>query len=69
MSQHKTHVEQIQEELDELLDLYDKGNKLETLTYQRGLLSGWLSRIASTDNIVHQEIKNRLYQAKRKTRP
>jgi len=69
MSQHKTHIEQIREELDELLDLYNKGDKLETLIYQRGLLTGWLSRIASTDNIVYREIKDRLYHAKRKTPP
>ena len=65
----KTHLEEIQQEIDELLALCYKGDKLETLIYQRGLLSGWLARLASTDYIVHNEIKERLYNAKRKTSP
>jgi hypothetical protein len=65
----KTHIEEIEAELEELLDLYNRGDKLETLIYQRGLLSGWLARLASTDYIVHNEIKDRLEQAKRKTLP
>ncbi len=65
----KTHLEEIQKELDELLELCYKGEKMETLIYQRGLLSGWLARIASTDYIVRNEIKDRLYNAKRKTSP
>jgi hypothetical protein len=62
----KTHIEEIEAELEELLDLYNRGDKLETLLYQRGLLTGWLARLASTDYIVHNEIKDRLYNAKRK---
>jgi hypothetical protein len=65
----KTHIEEIEAELEELLDLYNRGDKLETLIYQRGLLSGWLARLAATDYIVHNEIKDRLEQAKRKTLP
>ena len=65
----KTHLEEIQIELDELLELCYKGEKMEKLIYQRGLLSGWLARIASTDYIVRTEIKERLYNAKRKTSP
>ena len=65
----KTHLEEIQQEIDELLELCYKGDKIEKLTYQRGLLSGWLARLASTDYIVHNEIKERLYNAKRKTSP
>ena len=65
----KTHIEEIEAELEELLNLYNRGDKLETLIYQRGLLSGWLARLASTDYIVHNEIKDRLEQAKRKTLP
>jgi hypothetical protein len=65
----KTHLEEIQKEIDELLELCYKGEKMETLIYQRGLLSGWLARLASTDYIVHNEIKDRLYNAKRKTSP
>ena len=65
----KTHLEEIQKELDELLELCYKGDKMESLIYQRGLLSGWLARLAATDYIVHNEIKERLYNAKRKTSP
>lgn len=65
----KTHLEEIQKEIDELLELCYKGDKMESLIYQRGLLSGWLARIASTDYIVRNEIKDRLYNAKRKTSP
>ena len=65
----KTHIEEIEAELAELLDLYSRGDKLDTLLYQRGLLTGWLARLAATDYIVHNEIKDRLEQAKRKTLP
>jgi hypothetical protein len=65
----KTHLEEIQQELDELLELCYTGDKTEKLIYQRGLLSGWLARLAATDYIVHNEIKDRLYNAKRKTSP
>lgn len=65
----KTHLEEIQKEIDELLELCYKGDKMESLIYQRGLLSGWLARLASTDYIVRNEIKERLYNAKRKTLP
>jgi hypothetical protein len=65
----KTRLEEIQQELDELLELSYKGDKMESLIYQRGLLSGWLARLASTDYIVHNEIRERLYNAKRKTQP
>ena len=63
----KTHLESVEEELEELLSLYSRGDKIETIVYQRGLLTGWLARIAATDYIVHQEIKDRLYNAKKKT--
>ena len=65
----KTHLEEVEAELEELLDFYRKESKLETLLYQRGLLSGWLARIASTDYIVLAEIRDRIEQAKRKTQP
>jgi hypothetical protein len=65
----KTHLESVEEELEELLSLYSRGDKIETIVYQRGLLTGWLARIAATDYIVHQEIKDRLYNAKKKTQP
>jgi hypothetical protein len=63
----KTHLELVEEELEELLSLYSRGDKIETIVYQRGLLTGWLARIAATDYIVHNEIKDRLYNAKKKT--
>jgi hypothetical protein len=63
----KTHLEKIEAELEELLSLYSRGDKMETVIYQRGLLTGWLARIAATDYIVYNEIKDRLYNAKKKT--
>lgn len=65
----KTHLEEVEAELEELLDFYKKESKLETLLYQRGLLSGWLARIAATDYIVLTEIRDRIEQAKKKTQP
>jgi hypothetical protein len=65
----KTHLEEIEAELEELLKLSAKDNKLETLIYQRGLLTGWLARLATTDYSIRQEIRDRLNFAKRKTLP
>ena len=65
----KTHLEEIHQELEELLSLCKKGDKIETLIYQRGLLTGWLARLATTDYIIHREIQDRLAEAKRKTQP
>ena len=50
------------DEINLLLDSYQLGTKEKTLIYQRGLLTGWLAKIASTDYIVRQELEARLEQ-------
>lgn len=58
----KTHQQQMIDKLDLLLDSYQLETKEKTLIYQRGLLTGWLAKIASTDYIVRQELEGRLEQ-------
>ena len=58
----KTHQQQMIDKLDLLLDSYQLETKEKTLIYQRGLLTGWLAKIASTDYIVRQELEARLEQ-------
>lgn len=58
----KTHQQQMIDEINLLLDSYRLGTKEKTLIYQRGLLTGWLAKIASTDYIVRQELEARLEQ-------
>ena len=66
MSHAKTQTEKKLEEINELLSYYDYPTKGETLAAQRGLLSGWLARIAATDYIVSNELEERLYLARQK---
>ena len=66
MVQSKTHI---QEKLAELLEHYSHATKGETLAAQRGLLQGWLARIAATDYIVANELNERLYLAKTGQKP
>ena len=58
--QPKTHQQQLVDEINQLLDSYKFSTKEKTLIYQRGLLTGWLARIASTDFIVRNELEARL---------
>ena len=58
----KTHQQQMIDEINLLLDSYQFDTKEKTLIYQRGLLTGWLAKIASTDYIVRQELEARLEQ-------
>jgi hypothetical protein len=58
----KTHQQQMIDEINLLLDSYQFDTKEKTLIYQRGLLTGWLAKIASTDFIVRQELEARLEQ-------
>lgn len=60
----RTYQQQMIEEINLLLDSYQLGTKEKTLIYQRGLLTGWLAKIASTDYIVRQELEARLEQRK-----
>lgn len=69
MSHAKTLTEHKLDEINELLSYYDYPTKGENLAAQRGLLSGWLARIAATDYIVAQELEERLYLAKKKKNP
>jgi len=69
MSQSKTHLQEKLAELDELLEHYSHATKGETLAAQRGLLQGWLARIAATDYIVANELKERLYLATNGQKP
>jgi hypothetical protein len=69
MSKPKTHIEEKLETINELLDHYEHSTKTETLASQRGLLSGWLARLATTDYIVARELDDRLEMARRKKLP
>ena len=66
MSQPKTRIQEKAEDLFELLNYYEHPTKGETLCAQKGLLLGWLARLASTDYMIAQELEARLYLAKQK---
>lgn len=65
MSNHLTRQEKMVKDIDELLSHYNGKTKTEILAAQRGLLTGWLARIASTDWVVAKELEERLESAKR----
>jgi hypothetical protein len=69
MAQPKTHFQEKLDDINELLGYYVHSTKGETLAAQRGLLQGWLARIAATDYIVANELKERLYLAKHGQKP
>jgi hypothetical protein len=62
----KTRIQEKLDDLNELLDHYVYPTKGETLSAQKGLMMGWLARLASTDYIVAQELEARLHLAKQK---
>jgi hypothetical protein len=64
MSKPKTHLDEKVDDINELLGYYEYPTKGETLAAQRGLLSGWLARLATTDYIVARELEERLYLAR-----
>lgn len=64
MSNQKTRKQQKAEDLFELLNYYEYPTKGETLCAQKGLLVGWMARLASTDWTVAQELKFRLERAR-----
>jgi hypothetical protein len=66
MSKPKTHLDEKVDDINELLGYYEYPTKGETLAAQRGLLSGWLARLATTDYMVAQELEERLYLARQK---
>ena len=55
----KRAIDQIVEEIDTILDSLKQESKTETLAYQRGYLTGWLARLATSDSLIRQEIKHR----------
>ena len=65
MSIQKTRIEQKADEIFELLDHYVYPTKGETLAAQKGLMVGWLARLATTDWTVAQELEARLQRARR----
>jgi hypothetical protein len=66
MSKPRTRIQEKLDELNELLNCYAYPTKGETLAAQKGLMLGWLARLASTDYAVAQELEARLYLAKKK---
>lgn len=66
MSTQKTRAQQKADDLFELLNYYEYPTKGETLCAQKGLLIGWMARLAATDYLVAQELENRLEIARRK---
>jgi hypothetical protein len=66
MSKPKSHAQEKFDELNELLNYYTQNTKGETLCAQKGLMMGWLARLASTDWLVAQELSARLEIARQK---
>ena len=64
MSIQKTRLEQKADDIFELLDHYVYPTKGETLAAQKGLMVGWLARLATTDWTVAQELEARLARAR-----
>ena len=65
MSHQKTRAQQKLDDLNELLGYYTHPTKGETLCSQKGLMMGWLARLAATDWIVAEELERRLERARR----
>ncbi len=64
MSGPKNRREKAFDDINELLGYYAYETKGETLAAQLGLLMGWMSRLASTDLTVNQELEARLDKAR-----
>ena len=62
----KTRIQEKLDDLNELLNCYVYPTKGETLAEQKGLMLGWLARLASTNFIIAQELEARLHLAKQK---
>jgi hypothetical protein len=67
MSKPKTRAQEKLDDFNELLDHYVYSTKGETLTAQKGLMLGWLARIAATDYDVSQELEARLNLARQQS--
>jgi hypothetical protein len=66
MIEPKSRQQQALDNINELLGYLAKETKGETLAAQLGFMMGWMSRIASQDSIVGQELNARLKIARRK---
>jgi hypothetical protein len=65
MIQPKSRQQQALDDINELLGYLAKETKGETLAAQIGFMMGWMSRIATQDWIVSEELDTRLKQARR----
>jgi hypothetical protein len=61
----KTRKQELLEDINELLGYFEKSTKTETMAAQLGLLMGWMSRLASQDYTVKQELEARLVDARK----
>ena len=66
MNSKRTRQQQALDDINELLGYYAKETKGETLASQIGYMMGWMSKVASEDWIVNQELDARLEQARRR---
>lgn len=66
MSRPENRFDQMKDLIEELLEFYIKDSKSETLAAQRGVLTGILARVASTDLELAKEIEARIEQEKQK---
>lgn len=64
MSNSKTRQHQALDDINELLGHYTRSTKTETMAAQIGLLMGWMSRLASQDYSIRQELDARLEEAR-----
>jgi hypothetical protein len=65
MSTQKTRLEKKADDIFELLDHYVYPTTGETLAAQKGLMVGWLARLATTDWTVAEELERRLHLARK----
>ncbi len=65
MNSKKTRQQEALDDINELLGYLAKETKGETLAAQLGFMMGWMSRVASQDWIVNEELDTRLKQARR----
>jgi hypothetical protein len=66
MTVPKNRKQEALEDLNELLGYLAKETKGETMAAQIGLMMGWLSRLATQDWMVKEELAARLKQARQR---
>lgn len=65
MVPQKDRKQELFDDLNELLGYYARETKGETLASQIGFMMGWLSRLASQDWLIKEELDARLKAARR----